>query len=110
MPHSTHNLRTGPHGRVVISATIRKALGLTEGSVLVATLENDGRLILETRQNIAQRLRGALHDPASGRDLSAELEAERQAEAALEKAKASGNEHAIARARRAIAEIGGSKR
>ncbi len=43
MPRSTHNVRMGPTGRVVIPATIRKALDLNEGSVLVATLEDDGR-------------------------------------------------------------------
>jgi hypothetical protein len=62
------------------------------------------RLILETRQNIARRLEEP--SPALDRDLSAELRAERQAEAALEKAKALGDEVAIARARKAIADIG----
>jgi AbrB family looped-hinge helix DNA binding protein len=92
---------------VVIPANIRRALGLTEGSILVAVLEDDGRLILETRQNIARRLGG--HDPAAGRDFSAELRAERQAEAALETAKASGDEWAIARARKSIADVGRHK-
>jgi AbrB family looped-hinge helix DNA binding protein len=99
----------GPHGRVVIPANVRRQLGLTEGSILVAVLEDDGHLILETRQDIAQRLRGPLRDPAAGRDLSAELRAERQAEAALEKAKASGDEWAITRARKAIADVGRHK-
>ena len=105
MPRSTYEWE--PHGRVVIPANIRKALDLTEGSVLVATLEDDGRLTLETRQNIARRWKG--RTPAAGRDLSAELRAERQAEAALEKAKASGNGFAIARARKAIADLGRHK-
>jgi AbrB family looped-hinge helix DNA binding protein len=91
---------------VVIPADIRRALGLTEGSTLIAVLEDDGRLVLEDRQRMLTRLRGSWRDLAAGRDPVGELAAERAAEAALEDAEATGDARAVARAHEAIAGIG----
>ncbi len=99
----------GPHGRVVIPAEIRRALGLTEGSTLVAVLEDDGRLVLEDRQRMIARLRGSWRDLAPGRDLLGELADERAADAALEGAESAGDAKAVARAHKSIARVGRQK-
>jgi AbrB family looped-hinge helix DNA binding protein len=74
-------LKVGPKGRIVIPAGFRRALRIEPGSVLVGHVE-DGRLILERREAILQRLqaRFAATVPA-GISLADELIAERREEA-----------------------------
>jgi AbrB family looped-hinge helix DNA binding protein len=94
----------GPHGRIVIPAEMRRALGIGPGSTLVATLEDGGRLVLEDRQAAARRERGSWKALAGGRDLVADLLAQRRAEAALEDAEADGDPVAISQARKDVAQ------
>jgi AbrB family looped-hinge helix DNA binding protein len=53
----TTTIQVGPKGRIVIPADIRRELGLDEGSELVATLAEDGVLLLP-RHAVKRRLRG----------------------------------------------------
>ena len=72
-------VRVGPQGRLVVPAQMRKELGIHPGEQLVAHIE-DGRLILERRQQVLERLqRRFAHIP---RDVSLvdELIAERREE------------------------------
>jgi len=73
----------GPKGRVVIPAGIRRALGIEEGSELVALVEGEA-VVLVPRSAIKARLRSIFAPTAeSMRD---ELIAERRAEAARDAA------------------------
>jgi AbrB family looped-hinge helix DNA binding protein len=76
-------LKVGRQGRIVIPAQIRAQLGLEEGSRLNARVEDD-RLVLETPLAALERLRREFRAGAAGRDLVAELIAERRAEARRE--------------------------
>ncbi|HEU4392071.1 MAG TPA: AbrB/MazE/SpoVT family DNA-binding domain-containing protein [Solirubrobacterales bacterium] len=76
-------IKLGRQGRIVIPASIRSELGLREGDVLHARVEGR-RLVLETPLSILERLRGELREAAGGRDLVAELLAERRDEAGRE--------------------------
>lgn len=49
-------VHTGPQGRLVIPAALRKALGFHQGEQLSARVQ-EGRLILEKRENILSRLK-----------------------------------------------------
>jgi AbrB family looped-hinge helix DNA binding protein len=103
-------IRVGAHGRVVIPSEMRRALGVSEGSTLIATLE-DGRLVLEDPQSAAKRWRGAWKRllPADADPVRALLE-ERAAEAALDDAEAAGDPARIRKAREAIAGSGPRRR
>jgi AbrB family looped-hinge helix DNA binding protein len=80
-------IRLGPQGRIVIPAHFRRAMGVEPGEPLVATLEGEGRLVIETRKaawaSLRRQLRAAIPD---GVDLVEELIAERRAEARREEA------------------------
>ena len=65
-----------PQGRLVIPANLRQLLGFEEGDKLVAR-EEAGRLILEKRDTIKQRLRAQMAKVPQGRSLANELIAER---------------------------------
>jgi len=71
----------GAKGRLVVPAPLRRALGIEEGTELVALVE-DGALVLMTRDAIANRLRG-LFARVEG-SLADELIAGRRAEAKRE--------------------------
>lgn len=71
----------GPKGRVVIPASLRRELGLEEGTELIASLEPDG-VLLAPRAAVRRRLRSMFASiPGS---LADELIAERHAAAAEE--------------------------
>ena len=53
----------GAQGRLVVPAAARKQLGLTAGDELVLHTE-DGRLVLERREDAGRRLRGLYASPA----------------------------------------------
>ena len=56
----------GPQGRLVIPSDIRRRLGIAPGDVLIAMVE-DGRLVLEKRETVLQRLRSSsAHATAAG--------------------------------------------
>ena len=67
----------------MIPVEIREELGLEEGEVMIARVE-DERLVLESRLAAFERLRREFREGAAGRDLVAELIAERRAEARRE--------------------------
>jgi AbrB family looped-hinge helix DNA binding protein len=76
-------VRVGRQGRIVIPAQLREELGLREGETLNARVEDD-RLVLESRLAVFERLRREFRAGAKGRDLVAELIAERRTEARRE--------------------------
>jgi AbrB family looped-hinge helix DNA binding protein len=71
----------GPKGRVVIPAPIRQQLGISEGSQLVA-LVDDGGVLLLPRSEVKRRLRGMFADVRTS--MADELITERRRDAALE--------------------------
>lgn len=73
-------LTVGPQGRVVIPASLRRALGLKPGSVLVGHVE-DGRLVLEQREAVLRRLQARFASVPPGVSLADELITERRDEA-----------------------------
>jgi len=76
-------VRVGPQGRVVIPAKLRHTLGLELGAVLIARIE-EGRLVLEKRENVMQRLRSRFSQVPIGVSLASELIAERREAAVKE--------------------------
>jgi AbrB family looped-hinge helix DNA binding protein len=73
----------GAKGRVVVPAPLRRALGLDEGSVLLARAEGD-RLVLEPRSAAIRRLQERAAAVPSSVSLVEELIAERRREARRE--------------------------
>jgi AbrB family looped-hinge helix DNA binding protein len=81
---SRSELTLNEQGRVTIPAQIRRAAGLEAGTPLVAYVE-DGRVILETREQLAARLRRDVAASWVGEgSVVDELIADRRAEAARE--------------------------
>jgi AbrB family looped-hinge helix DNA binding protein len=79
-------LRIGAQGRVVIPASLRRELDVEPGETLMAHVESH-RLILETREQILDRLRAELRDAVpEGTSMVDELIAERREEARREAA------------------------
>ena len=74
-------VEVGPKGRIVIPATVRRALGLAEGSQLVALVE-DGALLLVPKEVIRRRLRDRFARVEGS--MADELIAQRREEAARE--------------------------
>ena len=76
-------VHVGPQGRIVIPAHIRDELDIRPGQELIATVE-DGRLVLETRDQILTRLQDSFTRVSRGVSLVDELIAERREEARKE--------------------------
>ena len=76
----TYAVRLRERGRLVLPAELRRQAGLQTGDELVASLL-DGDVRLVGRRELARRARGSLLRAATGRDLVAELLAERRADA-----------------------------
>jgi len=71
-------------GRVTIPAQVRRAAGLEQGVPLVVYVE-DGRVVIETREQLADRIRRDVAVTWTGKgSVVDELIAERRAEAARE--------------------------
>lgn len=81
---TTLRIRLGPQGRIVIPAHFRRAMGIEEGEPLVATLEGEGRLVIETREAAWESFLKLFEGIPKDVDLVAELIAERRAEARRE--------------------------
>jgi AbrB family looped-hinge helix DNA binding protein len=80
---SSHVVRIGPKGRVVVPAELRRQLGLEEGAELVARVSAD-RLVLEPRSSALRRLRAFFDDVPPETSLVDALVAERRREAGRE--------------------------
>jgi AbrB family looped-hinge helix DNA binding protein len=76
----------GAQGRVVIPAALRQAAGFKPGDTLIARVERDGRLVLETRESLLAGIQALFSHIPPGVSLAEELIAERRAEAAREEA------------------------
>jgi AbrB family looped-hinge helix DNA binding protein len=79
----TGSVRVGPQGRIVIPAHIRRVLDIRPGEILIARVE-DGRLVLETRDQILTRLQATFANVPREVSLADELTAERREEARRE--------------------------
>jgi antitoxin PrlF len=77
-------LRVGAQGRVVLPADLRAALGFVEGSTLVAYIEGEGRLVIESPAAIQRALLREWSEVAGQPSLVDDLRAERRAAAARE--------------------------
>ena len=78
-------VHVGPQGRIVIPAHIRDALDIRPGQDLIARVE-DGRLVLERREQIIARLQDMFTQASRGVSQVDELIAERRDEARREAA------------------------
>ena len=76
-------VHVGPQGRIVIPAHIREALDIRPGQDLIARVE-DGRLVLERREQIIARLQDMFTKASRGVSQVDELIAERREEARRE--------------------------
>ena len=83
-PAASAKVSVGPQGRLVIPSDIRRKLGIAPGDILVARVE-DGRLVLEKREALLQRLRRRFAHIPPGVSLADELISERRAEPRREK-------------------------
>ncbi|MGH4021874.1 MAG: AbrB/MazE/SpoVT family DNA-binding domain-containing protein [Pseudonocardiaceae bacterium] len=78
------DLMVNPQGRMTIPAQIRREAGIDAGTPLVVYVE-DGRVVIETREQLAQRTRRDITASWSGESsVVDELIAERRIEAARE--------------------------
>jgi AbrB family looped-hinge helix DNA binding protein len=77
-------LRVGAQGRVVLPADLRAALGFVEGSTVVAYVEGEGRLVIESPAAIQRALLREWSEVAGESSLVDDLRAERRAAAARE--------------------------
>jgi AbrB family looped-hinge helix DNA binding protein len=82
MAHTVDEITVGDRGRVVLPASVRSELGLTPGTRLLLSTDEDGSLRLRPYRSIADACLGMFSDlvPA-GVSLADELIAERRADA-----------------------------
>lgn len=78
-------LNVGKQGRIVIPASLRHELAIQAGSQLIAHVEN-GRLIMETKQQLWKSLHQLVSAIPDTVDLAEELIAERREAAKQEEA------------------------
>lgn len=81
----TAELSVGKQGRIVIPANLRHQLAIESGAQLVAWVE-DGRLIMETKDQLWQSVYNACDNIPTETDLAQELINERRIEAKRENA------------------------
>lgn len=82
-PIEQSEVRIGRQGRLVVPASLRRALALQPGDTLNARVEG-GRLVLEKREHILARLKARFAGVPPEVSLVDELIAERRAEALRE--------------------------
>jgi AbrB family looped-hinge helix DNA binding protein len=80
----TEQVTIGDRGRLVLPASIRSALGLTVGTRLLLTAEDDGSLRLRPYRIVADQTRGLYADLAKRGSLVDELLQDRRDEAESE--------------------------
>ena len=73
----TTEVFVGKQGRIVIPANLRHQLAIEPGAQLVAWVE-DGRLIMESKQQLWQSIHQACINPPKSTDLAQELINERR--------------------------------
>lgn len=85
MSHAmTGRVRIDEQGRIVIPAECREAASLKPGDDLLIEVVGEGELHLMTRERALKKAQEIVARYSSGRDLVAELIAERREEAARE--------------------------
>jgi antitoxin PrlF len=94
-------LRVGAQGRVVLPADLRAALGFVEGSTVVAYIEGEGRLVIESPEAIQRALLREWSEVAGEVSLVDDLRAERRAAAAREAEQVAADRAAHGHERRA---------
>ena len=75
------DVRLGAQGRLVLPASLRRALSLSAGDALVARVEGPGRIVLERHSAALTRLQDRFAKTRGKRDLAASLIADRRSEA-----------------------------
>jgi AbrB family looped-hinge helix DNA binding protein len=82
MAHERFTTHVGERGRFVVPADVRRRLHLEPGDLLVVDVDDEAAtLVVRKASDVAHGLRGRLlKNVASGRDLAAELLADRRAE------------------------------
>ena len=76
-------VKVGPQGRLVIPASIRRAMGIVPGEILLATTK-DGRLVFERPDQVLARLKRTFANVPADVSLADELIAERREDARRE--------------------------
>ncbi|MGI8681135.1 MAG: AbrB/MazE/SpoVT family DNA-binding domain-containing protein [Mycobacteriales bacterium] len=84
-----HRTRVDQNGRVLVPASIRRALGLREGSELLVTLEPDGRVALVPHSTAWARVQALTEGVERRGSVVEELLRERRTEARREDASGS---------------------
>ncbi len=79
----TAELSVGKQGRIVIPANLRHQLAIESGSQLIAWVE-DGRLVMESKEQLWQSVDQACSTVSRETDLAQELINERRKSAELE--------------------------
>jgi bifunctional DNA-binding transcriptional regulator/antitoxin component of YhaV-PrlF toxin-antitoxin module len=74
-------MRLGAQGRLVLPASLRRALSLSVGDALVARAEGSDRIVLEKHSAALARLQERFAKTRGKRDLAAALIADRRSEA-----------------------------
>ena len=100
---SGFQVRVGPKGRVVIPAPLREEAGLSVGDSLVASMGDDGRIVLESREAIKRRLHASAAAASEGREGNVvdRLRADRQADIELELVRKGSKRPGASRTRKA---------
>ncbi len=84
-PLTSHEVKLGDRGRLVLPAAVRKRLGWRSGDRLIVILEDSGEIRLASLRQQMQRCAGMFRNLAKpGVSLSEELLADRRREAARE--------------------------
>jgi AbrB family looped-hinge helix DNA binding protein len=83
--HEASETTVTPQGRVTIPAQLRREAGIEVGDTVVVHVE-DGRVVVETRAQLAARTRRDVARVGSAASVVDELLADRRAEAARERA------------------------
>jgi AbrB family looped-hinge helix DNA binding protein len=84
-PQHVH-VQVRAQGRLVIPAALRQRAGIEPGDVLVAHVDQEGRLVMERLEAIHTRIQAMFSHIPPDVSLAEELIAERRAEAAREEA------------------------
>jgi AbrB family looped-hinge helix DNA binding protein len=89
MSRERYTAHVGDRGRFVVPAEVRRRLDLDPGDLLVIDVTDDA-FVVRKAADVAHGFRGYLRDLAPGRDLAAELIAERRIEANREARRSAG--------------------